>query len=382
MNSKQRLTAAFKGEKVDRVPFWPREGFPSQGGPAEADDFRNGWQSEPLYRDLYEYVKPHADHFAGFSVPCQSRLLMTPSKAREYEIILDTPEKQQSRTIIHTPEGDLEHIRELRHWQATGWNIKEAVRSPEELEMLALVPFELDEEAIEKGKKDFLKQRENLGDEFMLKGGISSPMVCISGAMPLELFLEMSFTHRDRFLELCEEITQRYLAVLEAFFTDDIDWTDVAMNIGGSEQCTPPMMPPTSYDELVVPFDGRLIDFFKSKGILVTVHCHGKVSHALKCMLDMGVDATDPVEPPPAGDVTFEEAQEITEGNITLQGNMELDVLENGTPEQIRGQVKDMFKNGNRRIVVTTSAGPMEAISEKFADNYRTYVDAILEYGG
>ena len=31
MNGKERLQAAIKGESVDRVPIWLREGFPLSG---------------------------------------------------------------------------------------------------------------------------------------------------------------------------------------------------------------------------------------------------------------------------------------------------------------------------------------------------------------
>jgi uroporphyrinogen-III decarboxylase len=299
-----------------------------------------------------------------------------------WETILDTPVRRQTLLTITTPRGELTHITEERHWQATTWHIKEAVRSVEELEMLASVPFDLDTEAIDEARAGFLRVRARYGDTHALKGWVSSPMVCISGCMPLELFLELSYTHREWFLELCNEITNRILAVCERLFSDDIEWTDVVMAMGGSEQCTPPLMHPRSFDELVVPFDSRIIDFLKSRGMLIQNHCHGKVKHALQCMVRMGVDASDPVEPPPAGDVTFGEAQEVTDGRLTLMGNLELDMLEYGTPDKIRAHVKDMFKNGNRRIVVGTSAGPMMPVSRRLVDNYKALFDAALEYGG
>jgi uroporphyrinogen-III decarboxylase len=96
----------------------------------------------------------------------------------------------------------------------------------------------------------------------------------------------------------------------------------------------------------------------------------------------MGVDSTDPVEPPPAGDVTFAEAQEIVDGRVTLIGNLEFDELTHLDPPAIRARVKEIFQNGNRRIILGASAGPNTHISERVADNYRAFVDAGIDFGG
>ena len=61
----------------------------------------------------------------------------------------------------------------------------------------------------------------------------------------------------------------------------------------------------------VTSYDGRIIRRLKDYGVPVLMHCHGKVRAALPEMIRMGVDAKEPVEPPPAGDVTIEEAKDI-----------------------------------------------------------------------
>jgi uroporphyrinogen-III decarboxylase len=203
-------------------------------------------------------------------------------------------------------------------------------------------------------------------------------MVCISGCMPLELFLELSFTDGPWMAELCEEILRRQMAIYRRVFSPGMRTLVI---IGGSEQCTPPLMSPDSYDRLVVPYETRLIEFLHGMGLPVEIHCHGRVRHALKCMLAEGADATDPLEPPPAGDVTYEQAREIVGERLTLVGNLEWDELESAEPHQIREHVRRVLALGNRRLILAASAGPISAVTPRLAANYRAWVDAAEEFG-
>jgi uroporphyrinogen-III decarboxylase len=285
------------------------------------------------------------------------------------------------RGFIRTPSGDLPFTHQWKWHNNNSWLVEHPVNSIEDLRAVAAIPWKLDRELIRRNAADsFPAAQATVGDRGVLRFGVSSPIVVISGLMSLQLFLELSYTHRAYMHELLEEITRRTLDVLKVVFEDDA-YLDTTANFGGSEQVTPPMMAPELFDELVVPYDGPLVDYLKTRGILVNVHCHGKVRYALRCMREMGVDSTDPVEPPPAGDVTFAEAQEIVDGRVTLIGNLEFDELTHLDPPAIRARVKEIFRNGNRRIILGASAGPNTHISEGVAENYRAFVDAGLAYG-
>jgi len=177
-----------------------------------------------------------------------------------------------------------------------------------------------------------------------------------------------------------QEITRRNLILVDALFGEH--QLDTTVNLGGSEQCTPPLMPAEAYDEYVTPYDGAIVARLKEYGLLVNCHCHGKVSHALGCMVDMGYDSTDPVEPPPAGDVTYGQAREIVGDQLTLVGNLEFDELCFADSSHIRQRVHEILSMGNRRLILGASAGPLSAVDERTAANYRAWIDAALEYGG
>jgi len=380
MTGRQRLLAAMRGEAVDRVPVWLREGFPVRHGPAGADDFENGWQAEPLYRGLFDYVRPHADDWLNWGGLPQNRFLMIPPRAMRGETIEATPEFRRRRTIVETPRGPLTAVTEVRRHTATTWTVKPLVEDRRELRMLADVPWELDAEAVARARAHYRRALAEAGDRAPLMTDLSSPIVIISGAMALETFLELSLTERAWFHELLEEITRRNLAMLEALWADGP--LDTCVNIGGSEQCTPPMMAPEAYDEYVVPYEGRLIAWLKARGVPVKVHCHGKVRRALACMVAEGADATDPVEPPPQGDVTYAEARAVVGDRLTLIGNLQYADLCHRRPTDIREQVREMLAMGTRRLILGASAGPMGPITPRMAENYRAWIDAAREFGG
>jgi len=375
------LTAALKGEPVDRVPIWLREGFPLSEPVAEADDFSNGWQADPLYRELYHDISPYVDDIRNWNAfgGWHNRFLMIPPKYIHTEVKQVNPDLIRHEGVVDTPHGPLTFANEHRRGYNTSWHVKALVESIDDLKKLASVPYSFDDEGFVEGAlARYQVVNDEMGDRGVLRCGLSSPIVCISGCMKLETFLEFSLTEKAFFHELLKEITRRGEVLIDALFNHAK--LDTTFNLGGSEQCTPPLMPPKAFDEYVVPYDGPLMDKVKAHGILTNCHCHGKISHALQCMVDMGIDSTDPVEPPPAGDVTFAQAREIADGRITLEGNFEFDELCFRDPDHIRARVREMLGDGTRRLILGASAGPLSRINKRLAANYRAWIDEALTY--
>ena len=379
MTGRERLLAAMRGDPVDRVPIWLREGFDLYDEPPDQDDFKDGWKHDQVYRDLCEYVEPSIDYFVPWNIGALNRFLMIPPRS-----IVSSGEYRTDGTLIS--EGhircrgrDLPFRTEWKRHNNNGWMTVHPVRSLDDLHAVAEIPFELDTRAIDRAVESYDVAVRLAGDRGVPLFSISSPIVIISGLMDLELFLELSYTEKPYFHELLREITERQLQVLR--YALGKGRFDTVMNIGGSEQCTPPLMAPEAFDEYVVPYETPFVDECRRHGIPVNIHCHGKVKHALECMADMGVDSTDPVEPPPAGDLDFREAREVSRGEVTLRGNLEYNEFTHLDPARMRARVKELLSDGNRRIILAASAGPNTSVSRRVADNYRAFVDAALEFG-
>ena len=182
-----------------------------------------------------------------------NRFLMIPERYIHSEEARIEGDLLVSDGYIETASDKLPYRRVWRRNNNNGWMTNPPVNSIEDLKKVAAIPFELDREAIRRRRTGWKRAADLLGDRGLPRTGFSSPIVIISGLMTLELFLELSFTHREYFHELLEEITRRELAIIDEMFGEEPIETTV--NIGGSEQCTPPMMAPEAFDDFVVPYD-------------------------------------------------------------------------------------------------------------------------------
>jgi len=377
MTGKERMQAAILGQPVDRVPIWLREGFDLLDRKTpNPDDFTDGWQADPDYIEFCDFARDVVDLRVGWSPGghFNRTLGIPPHYIRGTTELVGSNTRRHIRTI-DTPKGKLTAVSETHRGTRTTWGVKYPVESLEDLDKLRSVPFEV----MPVSYDSYERAHARTGDRGVLCLGVSSPWVVFSACVPFELALEWSLTEQDLVLEVLEEITQRCLACLEAVLSRPLD---TIANIGGSEQCTPPMMSPEVYARFVTPFDGRIVSMLNEHGIPVSCHCHGHVSKALTEMVRMGFAATDPVEPPfGGGDVTMAQAREIVGDKLTLCGNLQFNELEHSTPEQVRARVREILGTGKQRLVLASSAGPITRVSRPMLANYRAWVEEALECG-
>lgn len=391
MTGKERMLAAICGKEVDRPPIWLREGFNIggniKGEPLQnlkgmerelSSDFYLGWKDDPLYRELFEYLNSVADTMVSWNIAEHiNRFLVIPPEHIRRKIVKIDDCTCIIDGWIETPRGALTFKDKLIRGFNTFWRIDYPVSTVEDLRKMAAIPFHFSPSVLEPYIKAYEEKLHAVGDRGILQIGFPSPIVAISGTMSLEDFLAMSLVEKHFFHELLQEITRRLLIITDAIFANRR--LETIVNFGGAEQCTPPLMPPQAFDEFVVPYDGQIIERLKRYNIPVNMHCHGKVRHALGCMKKIGVDSTDPVEPPNGGDVSYSEAREIAGDELTLVGNLEFDELESSTPAEIKERVREIARFGSTRLILAASAGPISKITDQLAENYKTWIEAALE---
>lgn len=378
MTGKARMRAAMLGEPVDRVPIWVREGFDFHLPVPDASHFSLGWRANPEYVALCAFARDYCDMRVGWSPGghFNRTLGITPHAMTGKTEALDE-NRRRTYTTVQTPKGVLTGVRESHRGTNTSWGVKYPVETMADLEALRSVPFEVAPVCYE----GYGRLYEQVGDRGVLCLGVSSPWVVLSTCMRFEQALIWSVTEPNMVHEILGEITDRFLACLEAVFARPLD---TVANIGGAEQCTPPMMSPDAYAAFVTPYESRIVAFLKQHNVPVNCHCHGRVSVALREMIAAGMDATDPVEPPDLGgdgDVTMAQAREIVGDRLTLCGNFQFEELERATPEHIRARVREIIDTGKRRLVLTASAGPTAAVSPGMITNYRAWIEEAVEYG-
>ena len=144
------------------------------------------------------------------------------------------------------------------------------------------------------------------------------------------------------------------------------------------------MMGPRQWEDLVVPYDGQIMRRIKAAdpSARIHVHCHGKVGTLLDSFVEMGVDSTDPLEPPPQGDIDIAEAKRKYDGRLVFRANIEFLDMESRTPDEIEEQVRHALQDGGREnVMLCPSSGPHSRPSVRFLTNAERYIEAGLRHG-
>jgi hypothetical protein len=373
MTGRERIKAALTGLEVDRPPLNLGSSFQLHA-PLPEDDFLWGWTKERRFLELREYARPWCDSYCGFEPPLFNRYMMVRADRISTETRRASSEKRIVSGRISLPGGDAFYEDHQTAGFATDWHIEVPGDDRSVLDRMIGAPYEVDEAAVERTLALFDALDSGLGENGYPQLFLPSPAVAISHCMHLEDFLVLCFVEPDTVRDYCAEIARRISLCVDALFSRRK--LDCAFVFGGSEQFTPPLMRPESFDEFVVPYEGPLVRQLKSHGALLDCHCHGKVSHALEKIVEMGYDATNPVEPPPQGDLDIAQARAIVGDRLTLIGNIEFVEVEHGEPEAIRRRVREIFATGRRRLVITDAALQLrQAVTERMDMNYRAWID-------
>jgi uroporphyrinogen-III decarboxylase len=105
-------------------------------------------------------------------------------------------------------------------------------------------------------------------------------------------------------------------------------------------------MGPHAWDELVVPYDGPLINLMHRYGAIVHYHNHGNMRGWLERIAALDVDSLDPIEQPPYGNVQMAEAMAAIGERVCLVGGLDdMEVLETEPPEVVRATAEALLQS-------------------------------------
>ena len=156
------------------------------------------------------------------------------------------------------------------------------------------------------------------------------------------------------------------------------------------EMLTPPWIGPRLFEEFVAPYDTQLHRAIHGIGARVRAHCHGSCFRFLSRFRQIGVDAIEPLEPPPFGDTDLAEAKRLVGEGMLLSGNIPSQMFHRWSVCDVRDSIRNAVRAAARGggFTLRLSGGDLgpwnfadKAESAKAIENVEAYIDAAREFG-
>ena len=371
MTSKERLHTAASFQEPDRVPI------ELQIGPKARE--------LPEAQRIVEFIDTHADNFLG--VPAVDWGFFGLDSQYTEEIVEDIPGEFRRVRRTHRTEGGefyaiTKHI--YPHIDAADYHWERRyITSLEELERLADAPREPRPILVDR-HRDAVQR---MGDRAVPLVGVAHPLGTLVRQATMEevyiwLFNEETVVHR--FLRnTCDQICATIRRLGEAGITG---WFGTVAH----EMLIPPWMGHKQFDKVVFPYDKAVNDEVHRIAGKMRSHCHGNCMDFLERMCDMGVDATEPLEPPPFGDVDIGEAKRRVGDRMMLSGNIPSQDFVTMSRQEVREWVRKTIAaaapGGGFALRTTGGHSGVNPDLErnmllKIIDNVHAYMEAGMEFG-
>jgi uroporphyrinogen-III decarboxylase len=275
----------------------------------------------------------------------------------------------QYMTVIHAEDGQqFKAVNTFNPQTGTWWAEKHYAETPDEIAKIISIPWNADD--IIAAPLPVLPDTFN--ERVLVRTRISSPVTSVASLTTYENFLELCALDLPFVMEMTEVLCARVLKCLELAFDR---YNPEIVLISGCEELTPPMASPALYEALIQPQETKIIDLIHRHGAFCHVHCHGNMRSSLEQVIRRGADVIDPMEPPPDGDITMEEAKKAVAGRMAIAGNIEQRILETGTPAAVKAAVEEAFKGGKERFMLMNSGMFLGQMSDSVKLNYHAMID-------
>ena len=370
LTSRQRLLRTLRGEKPDRVPI----------SLYEFDGFYDDWIYDyPEYVNILEYAKDKTDKMYFWSPPGDKSVLFY-GVMDEQDIETTEWNEGQSiytKTEIKTPRGKLSSLSRQDEGVHTTWTIEHLCKDEKDAEKILSLPYLPWRPPVD----SFFELDRELGDSGIVMGDIPDALCLTADIFGFTRFLTIYIDNPKLIFKLMDFFQERIYDFLEYLLTNG---AVTLYRIVGPEYATPPYLSPKEFDKLVTAYDRELINLLHRYGGFARLHSHGKIGKVMKSFLEMEIDATDPVEPPPDGDVELKEVREILGEKVTLIGNIEEKLFHMGGKEDMEKAVRKAIEEGasGGPFILCPTAMPLTTpLARKIQENIIHYIDCGVKYG-
>ncbi|MCL2517299.1 MAG: hypothetical protein FWF15_01930 [Oscillospiraceae bacterium] len=369
MTRKERLWAVHKGEDPDRIPvkLWALT--------------KNQKLLHPDYQRIYDLAIEKTDLFGSTGFPFNIYHGTKTENVYSGRVEKHSDDWNAHITVMHTPGGDLQSTYLSPTKAYAGLTTEYFIKDADDLKKILMLDYEPYPITDLSHYEDKLAE---MGDTGITHIGITHPAYMLYNLMGSELLGYLLYDEPELMYEVVSVFGKR----LNDHIKDIIDagigkYGPFVFAYVGPELFIPPLVSYDIFEKYCFDIDKKNHDIIKNAGGYVWVHCHNKVGKLIPRFADMGVDVLNPIEPPPAGDCTIEEAVEAAAGRITLEGNIEIADLLYKDKDYICNFLDNTVRVGSayKRFILCPSTGYMEYLNptEKFIDNLITYVNYGVE---
>ncbi|MCE5198959.1 MAG: uroporphyrinogen decarboxylase family protein [Armatimonadota bacterium] len=143
------------------------------------------------------------------------------------------------------------------------------------------------------------------------------------------------------------------------------------------------MISPRYYEDYIIPYSQQVTDIAHALGLLVYSHICSPIEPFLTMGFynRMGIDLFETLSPPPVGNVaSLTDAMKKIDPSICTRGNLDLEVLLNGSPELVREKTIEILESTmGRKHIVAASDYLFYGVP---AENVHTMAETVKEYNG
>ena len=254
----------------------------------------------------------------------------------------------------------------------TVWVIEHLLKDADDLRAYLQLPVEAEEISVANlGEEDA-----RVGDRGIVMVDTPDPLCLAAALFSMEDYTVIAFSEPVLFHQLLERFARQLYRRTELVARE---FPGHLWRIFGPEYASEPFLPTRLFEEYVVRYTGPMIAAIQRHGGFARVHCHGHIRHLLPYFVQMGATATDPVEPPPQGDITLAEVRREYGRDLVLFGNLEIADIENLSPPAFEEVVAQSLRDGTtgpgKGFVLMPSAAPYgREITATTLANYQTMV--------
>jgi len=261
----------------------------------------------------------------------------------------------------------------------TVWTVEHLLKNTDDLNTYLQLPDEVLMSVPD--LRGLFEAEEEVGDRGIVMVDMPDPICLAANLFSMENYTVIALTEPELFHSLLEKYARILYPQVEKVARE---FPGRLWRIVGPEYAAEPYLPPRLFSEYVVSYTGHMVQMVKKYGGYVRLHSHGRLRGIMPYLANMGIDALDPLEPPPQGDMKLWEIRREYGLDIVLFGNLEISDIETMDPvafeKVVACSLLDGTSGSGRGFVIMPSASPYgRKISSRTMSNYETVVRLALE---